>query len=376
MMSTRINQKREPKLADVPESLNFRGVDEGQQLRLNLDIPMHRVFDGFNIAPAFGLSDGIRMAVLCYFRNSLSWEDIITVTFLSGGTGTPKLLQGARLTLNDNDIAVIVNTAEDLWYQGGHISPDIDTVMYLFAGILNTKTWWGIDGDTFVTHEQFRSLGVDTYLAVGDRDRAVELLRGELLKGGMTLSQATRELCSRLSVQASVFPMTDQEYTTMIETEGGIIHFQEYWVRHRGSVAIRKVLRVPDTRPDACTGALEAMEKSDLIIIGPSNPITSISPILECSGMVDLLKKKPVVAVSPFIGDKPVSGPAHDLMVALGFEPTSAGVYAAYADFIDLFIQDIRDPVEVPGAIRCDTLMTTPEIAKGIMDLILTRMPV
>jgi len=316
------------------------------------------------------------MAVLSFFRDSLSWEDNITVTFLSGGTGTPKLLQGARLALKDEDIAVIVNTAEDLWYQGGHISPDIDTVMYLFAGILNTGTWWGIVGDTFVTHEQLKSLGVDTYLAVGDRDRAVELLRGELLKEGMTLSQATKELCSRLSVHASVIPMTDQEYTTMIETEDGTIHFQEYWVRYRGSVPIRNVIRVPERRPDGSPGALEAMEKSNLIIIGPSNPITSISPILECNGVVDLLKQKPVVAVSPFIGDKPVSGPARDLMVAQGFEPTSAGVYAAYAGFIDLFIQDIRDPVQVPGALRCDTLMESPGVAKGIMDLILTKMSV
>lgn len=307
---------------------------------------------------------------------SLSWEDTITVTFLSGGTGTPKLLQGARLILNDNEIAVIVNTAEDLWYQGGHISPDIDTVMYLFAGILNTKTWWGIDGDTFVTHEQFKSMGVDTYLAVGDKDRAVELLRGELLKKGMTLSQAIRELCSRLSVHASVIPMTDLEYTTMIETDNGIIHFQEYWVRHRGSVKIRKVLRIPEKRPDAAIGALETIKKSDLVVIGPSNPITSISPILECNGIIDLLKQKPVVAVSPFIGDTPVSGPARDLMVACGFEPTSAGVSAAYREFVDLFIQDIRDPVEVPGAIRCDTLMINPDVAKGIMKIILDHMPV
>lgn len=276
--------------------------------------------------------------------------------------------------MEDEDIAVIVNTAEDLWYQGGHISPDIDTVMYLFAGILNTGTWWGIVGDTFVTHEQFAALGVDTYLAVGDRDRAVELLRGELIRGGKTLSEATRELCSRLSVRASVIPMTNREYTTMIRTPEGVIHFQEYWVRHRGSVPIREVLRVPEEKPDATGSALEAINRSELVVIGPSNPITSIAPILECRGVADALQHKPVVAVSPFIGDRPVSGPARDLMVAQGFEPTSAGVYAAYADFIDLFIQDIRDPVQVPHALRCDTLMTGPDVAKGIIDLILEKM--
>ncbi|MFH0967947.1 MAG: 2-phospho-L-lactate transferase [Methanobacteriota archaeon] len=304
---------------------------------------------------------------------SVSWEDIIIITFLSGGTGTPKLLRGARLLMEDTDIAVIVNTAEDLWYQGGHISPDIDTVMYLFAGILNTDTWWGITGDTFVAHEQFTALGVDTYLTVGDRDRAVELFRGELLRGGMTLSDATREICRRLSVHASVIPMTDQEYITMIRTPEGLIHFQEYWVKHRGKIPILEVMRTPQNTPDAASSALKAISQSDLVIIGPSNPVTSISPILECNGITQAIRKKITVAISPFIGDRPVSGPARDLMIARGLEPTSAGVYAAYADLIDLFIQDIRDPVEVPGALRCDTLMTSPEVAKEIIRLVIEK---
>jgi LPPG:FO 2-phospho-L-lactate transferase len=297
----------------------------------------------------------------------------ITVTFLSGGTGTPKLLLGARLLLEDSDIAVIVNTAEDLWYQGGHISPDIDTVMYLFAGILNTHTWWGITGDTFASHEQFCALGVDAYLTVGDRDRAVELLRGELLKSGMTLSEATCDICRRLNVAATVVPMTDNEYTTMIQTCEGVMHFQEYWVKHRGKLAPLNVMREPSHHPEAATRALEAIYTSELVVIGPSNPVTSIMPILECSGVIEALMKKPVVAISPFIGDKPVSGPARDLMIAKGMVPSSAGVYDAYADIIDLFIQDIRDPTDVPGAIRCDTLMSSPEVAVGMMQEIFHR---
>ena len=268
---------------------------------------------------------------------------------------------------------MIVNTAEDLWYQGGHISPDIDTVMYLFAGILNTDTWWGIRGDTFATHEQLTVLGEDTYLAVGDRDRAVELLRGDLMKSGMTLTAATQEICRRLSVHASIIPMTDQEYTTMIRTPSGLIHFQEYWVKHRGKIPLLEVVRVPSPAPDAAKPALDAIRKSDLVIIGPSNPITSIFPILECRGIIGEIKQKQAVAVSPFIGDQPVSGPARDLMIAKGFEPTSAGVFAAYADYIDLFVQDIRDPVEVPGSLRCDTLMTNADIAKELFSTILKK---
>lgn len=272
--------------------------------------------------------------------------------------------------LEDRDIAIIVNTAEDLWYQGGHISPDIDTVMYLFSGILNTETWWGITGDTFATHEYLTTLGEDTYLAVGDRDRAVQLLRGELLTRGMTLTEATCELCQRLSVHAQVIPMTDQVYTTMIRTSAGLIHFQEYWVKHRGKIPILEVVRIPPQKPPAAESARDTIRTSDLVIIGPSNPVTSIAPILECSGFIDEIRKKPTVAISPFIGDHPVSGPARDLMIAQGFEPTSAGVYSAYKDLVDLFIQDIRDPVEVPGSLRCDTLMTNPEVAKDLFNTI------
>lgn len=267
-----------------------------------------------------------------------------------------------------------MNTAEDLWYQGGHISPDIDTVMYLFAGILNTGTWWGIRDDTFVTHECLTALGEDTYLAVGDRDRATELVRGILLHQGMTLEEATAELCRRLRVRGSVIPMTNQEYTTMIRTSSGLIHFQEYWVRHRGSVPILEVVRVPATVPLPTVSALNAITCSDLVIIGPSNPVTSISPILECQGICDAIRSRPAVAVSPFIGDQPVSGPARDLMIARGFEPTSAGVYEAYADLVDLFVQDIRDPVEVPGSLRCDTLMTNESVAEDLMREILKKM--
>lgn len=293
------------------------------------------------------------------------------LTFLSGGTGTPKLIQGARLVVKDADISVIVNTAEDLWYQGGHLSPDIDTVMYLFSGILNTQTWWGITGDTFVTHQRLLEIGVDSYLALGDQDRAVVLLRGELMRAGYTLSQATDDICSRLQIAARICPMTDQEYTTMIRTPDGLIHFQEYWVRHRGSVRIEEVVRVSERPPAASACALEAIATSDFVVIGPSNPVTSIGPILECAGVRESLATKKVIAVSPFIGNQPVSGPARDLMIARGLEPTSAGVYAAYQDLIDCFIQDIRDPVEVAGSIRCDTLMKTPEVAEQLIRLIL-----
>jgi len=280
------------------------------------------------------------------------------ITFLSGGTGTPKLLRGMQKVMDRHEISVIVNTAEDIWISGNHISPDVDTVMYLFAGILNTDTWWGIRNDTFTTHDEIMRLGVDEFIGIGDQDRAVHIARGEMLRGGMRLTNVTKFLCERYGVRENVLPMTDTEVTTQVKTELGPIHFQEYWVRARGKIAIQGVMRSFTEPPVATPEVLEAIEASDAVVIGPSNPITSISPILGCEGIKEAIQDKVVLAVSPFIGNEPVSGPAAALMRASGYEPNSIGTFNCYAGLTDIFVQDIRDPVEVSHAVRFDTLMT------------------
>ena len=283
------------------------------------------------------------------------------ITFLSGGTGTPKLLRGMQKVVDRHEIAVIVNTAEDIWISGNHISPDVDTVMYLFAGILNTDTWWGVRNDTFITHEETTRLGIDEFLTVGDRDRAVHIARGEMLRGGMRLTNVTKVLCERFGVRETVLPMADTEVTTQVETDLGLIHFQEYWIRARGKIEIRKVVRSFNEPPVATPEALEAIEASDAVVIGPSNPITSISPILGCAGIREAIKDKFVVAVSPFIGNAPVSGPAGALMEAAGYEPSAIGTFNCYGGLPDVFVQDTRDPVEVSHSVRFDTLMVDEE---------------
>ena len=293
------------------------------------------------------------------------------ITFLSGGTGTPKLLQGARKILKDSDISVVVNTGEDIWYQGGHISPDVDTVMFLFAGILNTKTWWGIENDSFITHDTIVEYLPDAYMAIGDKDRAIHLVRAELLKSGMNLTQVTDIFCQKLGITARVCPMSDDPWTTHVRTEEGDIHFQEYWVKHRGTMPITGVVHYPENAPDATRLACDSIRSSDIVVIGPSNPVTSILPILSCNGIMEELKMKKVVAISPFIGDEPVSGPAGQLMKTIGYPAGSAGVYAMYKDIVTYFIQDIRDPTAVSGAVRCDTLMKSPDIAAALMKEIL-----
>ena len=293
------------------------------------------------------------------------------ITFLSGGTGTPKLLQGARLLFPDSDITVIVNTGEDLWYQQGHLSPDIDTVLYLFAEILNTETWWGIADDTFHTHEFLQTLGAPgCYLSLGDRDRAVNLLRAGLLHAGLTLTQATKEIADRLGISATILPMSDTPCTTHVKTDGNMIHFQEYWIKHRARVAIDDVRYISDIPPSATKEVCNAISHAELIVIGPSNPITSIGPILHCSGVQDALMDACVVSVSPFIGDAPISGPARELMIACGYQPNSSGVYEMYKPFLNYFVQDIRDPINVSDTARTDTLMTDAKTAAELMRFI------
>jgi LPPG:FO 2-phospho-L-lactate transferase len=299
------------------------------------------------------------------------------ITFLSGGTGTPKLLRGMQKVMDRHEISVIVNTAEDIWISGNHLSPDLDTVMYLFAGILNTDTWWGIRSDSFTTHDEITRLGIDEFITIGDQDRAVHIARGEMMRAGMRLTNVTKILCDRFGVRETVLPMTDTEVTTQVKTDLGLIHFQEYWVRSKGKIGITQVVRSFNEPPVATEEVLAVIEASDTVVIGPSNPITSISPILGCEGIKSAIRDKVVIAVSPFIGNTPISGPAAALMLAAGFEPSSIGTLDCYDGIPDIFVQDIRDPVDVSGSVRFDTLMTSEEksiaLAQEILHLAGTR---
>ncbi len=263
-----------------------------------------------------------------------------------------------RQIVNDTELSVVVNTAEDMWVSGNHLSPDIDTVLYLFAGILNTETWWGIRGDSFETNRYLERIGMAEPIAIGDRDRAVHIARGDLLRQGKTLTDATAAVGEALGVCAAVLPMCDTPVATHVATESGPMHFQEYWVKHRGNVQISGIIRRFETPPVATDAVIEAIHNSEAVIIGPSNPVTSIGPILECEGVWDALSDAFVIAVSPFIGSRPVSGPAAALMQAWGRSPDSRGTRDAYGSIVDVFIQDITDEIEVPGSLRLDTMMT------------------
>ena len=301
------------------------------------------------------------------------------ITVLSGGTGTPKLIRGLRQILRDNEITVIVNTGEDLWMSGQYVSPDIDTVTYLFAGLLNTDTWWGIKGDTMHTYHAMERLGYKEPLPLGEQDRATNLARTAYLNAGMRLTEATKKITDGYGISARILPMSDQQVTTyVVQEDDSLMHYQDYWVGKRGNVPIKGVVRkTADGTPLVATPeALAAIEESDGVIIGPSNPVTSIGPILECAGIRDALKKKFVIGVSPFIGNRPVSGPAAALMKAWGYESTSFGTKQVYADVLDVFVQDVTDiGIEVPGSIRLDTMMTNIKKAESLAWDLLSLFP-
>jgi LPPG:FO 2-phospho-L-lactate transferase len=243
--------------------------------------------------------------------------------------------------------------------------------MYLFAGTLDTGTWWGIRGDSFCTHEHAARLGADEFIRIGDQDRAVHIARGGMLRAGMRLTDATAALCRSFGVSARVLPMSDEPVATYVQAETGPIHFQEYWVRYRGRVPIRSIERRAAKPTSATPEVIALLREADVVVIGPSNPVTSISPILECDGVREALASAFVVAVSPFIGDRPVSGPAAELMEAWGMEPSSRGTFLLYEDLIDLFVQDIRDTAPIEGALRVDTLMTDASKAEALYRSIL-----
>ena len=297
---------------------------------------------------------------------------------LSGGTGTPKLIRGLRRLIPDEEITVIVNTAEDMWVSGNLVSPDMDTVTYLFAGMLDESKWWGVKDETYHTNKALEKLGMKENMLIGDKDRATHIFRSELMRSGSTLTEATTKLSSNLDIHARILPMCDEKVDTMITTPDGVMHFQDFWIGEHGEPEVLDIgiSGIENARPT--DDVLAVLESEDNVLIGPSNPITSIGPILAVDGIRDILKSKNVVAVSPIIGNEPVSGPAGKLMKAAGFDVSSLGVAGCYEDFLDVLVIDEQDGA-VEGdfpmrTVKYDTMMTSVEkseaLAKYIIDIL------
>ena len=276
------------------------------------------------------------------------------LTVLSGGTGTPKLLEGLESLVGQYNLNVIVNTSDDFWYYGLYISPDVDSVTYLFSNLLDKEKYWGIKDDTFNSFNMLKRYGLPEWFHLGDRDLAVHIYRTYLLREGYTLTEVTKYIADKLGVKAKVIPMCNEHVETYVLTEIGKLHIQEYLVKYRFKPKVYGIMFPGIERAKATSEVLKAIRDSEAIVLGPSNPINSIGPILAVKPVRREIKKKlksgtPIVAVSPMVGSKALSGPAHIFMEALGYEPTPYGISQIYSDIISDLIVHHSDSKYVSG---------------------------
>ncbi len=292
------------------------------------------------------------------------------ITALAGGTGAAKLLRGLCRVLDARDLTVIVNTGDDAEIWGLHVSPDLDTVCYTLAGVIDERKGWGLVDETFHALDQIARFGEPVWFNLGDRDLATHLHRTRLLREGRTLTEVTRAVAQALHVTATVLPMSDQAVRTRILGPDGWLAFQEYFVRDKAQVEVRGVnySGAPSARP--APGVLDALRTADAVLVCPSNPITSIGPILAVPGLVEGLgaTRAAVVAVSPIVGGDAVSGPAGRLMAGAGLPVSATGVARAYGGWLDVLVFDERDralapEIQAAGAapVPAPTMMSTRE---------------
>ena len=267
------------------------------------------------------------------------------VVVLAGGVGAARFLRGLVQVVPAEEIVVIGNTGDDIWWRGLYIAPDLDTVTYWLAGLADIERGWGIRGDTFTAQRALDALGADAWFQLGDRDIATHLYRTERLRQGAALSAVTAELASRQGVAARILPMTDQSVTTRLKTDIGDLHFQEYFVREGSRPLVSKIYWAGLEAAAPAPGVLEAIKDARTVLIAPSNPIISIGPILRVPGVRGALAsaREKTVAVSPLIGGRAIKGPTVALMQAEGARPDALGVAELYRDIASGFVFDSLD---------------------------------
>ena len=292
------------------------------------------------------------------------------VTALAGGTGAAKLLRGLARCLPGPDLTIIGNTGDDVEIWGLSISPDLDTLAYALSGRLDLARGWGLSGESFRCLEAMVDLGAETWFNLGDRDLATHLARTERLRSGAPLSAVTAEVSRRLGVPARILPMSDDPVRTRVSTPGGWLAFQEYFVRDKATSEVLDVAYAGAKTARPAPGVLDSLCDADLIVVCPSNPVTSIGPILAVPGMLRALEtaRAPRVAVSPIVGDAAVSGPAGALMRARGLPVSALGVAAAYRPWLTALVIDERDAAHAAALreggitpVTAPILMTDPE---------------
>jgi len=297
------------------------------------------------------------------------------VALLAGGTGGAKLAAGVQ-ELIGSDLAVIANTADDTRIHGLRVSPDPDLVTYWLTGEIDEERGWGIREDAFVVHERLERLGSPGWFQLSDRDLATCLYRTHFMAEGGTLTGAQGQIAQSLGATARVLPMAEEPVTTRVLTPAGWRELQEFLIVDRSEPAIEavEVQGIAEARPTP--EVLEALGGADAIVIGPSNPVISIGPILAVPGLREAMVAAgvPIVAVSPFVAGQAVKGPTEKFMVAVRRPSTAAGVASLYDGLISAMLVDADDPDPGPEGIQvlsCPTLMEGAEGRRALAERVL-----
>jgi LPPG:FO 2-phospho-L-lactate transferase len=272
------------------------------------------------------------------------------VALLAGGTGGAKLAAGMQEEIG-SDLTVIANTGDDIETLGVHVSPDPDLVTYWLSGEIDEERGWGLRDDTFRVMERMAEIGAPNWFSLSDRDLAACLYRREFMSAGGRQTDAQKQISSGLGIAARVLPMSDEPVRTKVLTDHGRRDLQEYLILDGGKPEVRGVELdgIAEARPT--DEVVNAFRAADVIVIGPSNPVISIGPILAVPGMRAAIDASiaPVVAVSPYVGGTVIKGPTNKFMEALGRPTTAAGVASLYAGLIDAMVVDEGDPDPPPA---------------------------
>ena len=304
------------------------------------------------------------------------------ITALAGGVGASKLLLGLYAEMDPRNLTIIVNTGDDIALHGLKISPDLDIVTYTLAGLIDPKKGWGFRGETFHTLKRLITFGRENWFNLGDRDLATHIHRTALLREGKSLAEAAETIRVALGVKSRILPMANEPVPTIVDSNEGPLHFQEYLVKRRAEPIVRGIRfqNVESARP--APGVLEAIREADRILICPSNPLISIGPILAVPGIREALRqrKRDVIAVCPIVGGKSLKGPSDKMLAQLGHHSSATGVAKLYADFTNTFVIDPQDksqsapisalglqPVVLPTIMK--TLTQKRRLARNLLSL-------
>ena len=300
------------------------------------------------------------------------------ITVLSGGTGTPKLLQGIKEIVDTKELTIIVNTLENDYFSGVYVSADIDTVLYTMSDMINDEFWYGVKGDTFITHERLAEIGCPELLRIGDIDRATKIQKTQLMEK-YGLARACEIQAKNMDIESRIIPMSEEDSEITIVSDIGELEFHDFLIKHQSEPEVLD-LKFSNVAPSE--GVVDAIRNSKAVIIGPSNPITSILPILSLEGVREALKDTYVIAVSPIIGSDAVSGPASKFMKALGIEVSSVGVADLYKDFLDNIVIDDKDSNLEPQLKQIinkvtitNTIMNSLGVKKNLAQIIIDSIP-